>query len=322
MAIPDVGAFHAVAGDSATLFPWEDYLLMSRIAFPLTLFAATLMAGMAPAELLVYEPFDYADGSGLAGQNGGGGFTSAWRDASIAGGTIVAGSLSGPAGLPTSGGHAILAATDRDTLTIFRDFVEVAGNDGDTTWVSWLGQRQGDAIPVPDTQYGDNAYPRGVNAGLFNADHPDRAERIAIGNSSNAAANEWSIIPEGRGTDRAGTGVPYETLVWAVMRIDHHGDITTADDAYLWIDPDPTVEPSIGSADASAIGVFDYSGLDHIRPFIGNNSSNRPAGQLAIDEIRIGTSYAAMSATSVVPEPAALCLAGLAACGLVGRRRR
>ncbi|TWT85724.1 hypothetical protein Pla123a_05310 [Posidoniimonas polymericola] len=289
---------------------------MSRFAFSLTLFAAMLAAGSASAELVAYEPFDYNENEALNGQNGGGGFTSAWRDAGAAGGTILAGSLAGPAGLPTSGGHALLSG-ENGTYTIFRDFAELDSSDGATTWYSYIGQRIGDVQDPP--AFGTNPYPRGVNVSLFDSG----SERLAMGNSSNATADEWSIIPLGSGGLRQGApNAPYSELHWGVIRIDHIGDETVNDNAYLWIDPDPNVEPTLGTADASAIDAADYSGIDSLRPFIGDTSSGRPAGQLLVDEIRIGTTYADMSGTRVVPEPAALCLAGLAVCGLVGRRRR
>lgn len=291
---------------------------MTRFLTPLALCTAMAFAASASAELLLYEPFGYTAGADLVGQNGGTGFTGAWRDGAAGGGIIQAGSLPAPAGVPTAGGHALLSGA-AGTYQVYRDFTNIEGADGETTWISWIAQRQGDSIPTPDPTYGDNPYPRGVNAGFFNTEHPTRPERVGIGNSSNATENEWSIIPEGSGGLREGSGVPWDEMHWAVMRLDHHGDINTPDDAYLWLDPDPNVEPDIMNALASSVGVVDFSGLDFIRPFVGNESSGRPAGQMVIDEIRVGTTYADMSA---VPEPAALCLAGLAACGLVGRRRR
>jgi len=294
-----------------------------RALTSLTFLAAAVP--MASAQLYFYEPFDYAPGSDILGQNGGAGFTSAWglQSGTPTGQafTAMAGSLAGPAGLPTSGGHAFLTG-QYGTLQAMRSFQNVLGSDGTTTWYSFIGQRQG----ATTNSIAGNPFPRGVNVGLFDTEATAtqggtlRPERVGIGNSSNATLDEWSIIPEGSGTLRAGSGQSYGLLYWAVLRIDHHGDHTVADDAYLFLNPDPTVEPGLGSALASAIGVRDYSNLDFIRPFVGNANSTSPWGELIIDEIRLGGNYASMSATSV-PEPSALCLVGLGVLGMFARRK-
>lgn len=290
--------------------------------------AGILVAGFSPlatAQLYVYEPFDYTPGSDILGQSGGAGFTSAWAlqagTPTSQAFTAVAGSLTAPAGLTTSGGHAILTG-EFGTLQAMRSFGNIAGGDGTTTWFSFIGQRQG----ATGGSIAGNPYPRGVNVGLFDTEATAtqggtlRPERVGVGNSSNAALDEWSIIPEGSGTLRVGSGVSYADLYWAVLRIDHHGDHTVADDAYLFLNPDPGAEPLTGSALASVIGVRDYSNLDFIRPFVGNLSGASPFGVLVMDEIRIGGDYASMSAT-VVPEPTAMALFGLGGLALLYRNR-
>lgn len=303
---------------------------------------ATLILGATQttqAALLVYEPFDYEPGSAILGQGGtNGGFTGAWREhssGSVPAGSFMtaAGSLAHPsAALPTLGNSAILTG-EFGTLQPARDFAEISGADGTTTWISYIGQRQGEAQD-PATTSPPNMYPRGVNVGVFDSDelaHPGRPERVGIGNSSNADENEWSIIPEGSGGLREGAGAanPFTNLAWAVVRIDHIGDHTVDDNIYMWLNPDPNVEPDVGSAVATIIGPnegdpdisFDYSGIDFTRPFVGNASSDRPFGVLIMDELRIGTTYADMSGTQAIPEPSTLVLLTLAGLGLVARRR-
>jgi hypothetical protein len=285
--------------------------------------ATTVQAG-----LLSYEPFDYAPGTDIVGQNGGIGFTNAWGvfSGTIPAGSFVAeaGSLAGPAGLNTVGGHASISGS-AGTIQPSRSFAEIVGSDGSTTWISFLGQRQGVAQTPPFTS-GTNPYPRGVNVSFFdtqfaaNPGPPSRPERIAVGNSSNATANEWSVIVEGSGGLRTGSGEPFENLAWAVLRIDHHGDHTVADDAYLWLNPNPLGgEPTIGSADVTVVAgvntsARDYSGLDFVRPFVGNVASGGtiPFGELVVDELRIGTTWGSMNA---VPEPASALLALVALLG-------
>lgn len=315
--------------------------LTTRVAL-LCAIAALILGAAQPTQavLLVYEPFDYDAGSAILGQGGtDGGFSGAWREhsaGSVPAGSFVtaAGSLahpSQPGDLPTLGNHAVLTG-EFGTLQPARDFSEIAGADGTTTWISYIGQRQGDAQD-PATTSPPNMYPRGVNVSFFDTQataNAARPERVGIGNSSNASENEWSIIPEGSNDLRAGAGAdnPFTDLEWAVMRIDHIGDATVDDNVYLWLSPDPTVEPDIATADATIIGPSDgdpaqndYSGLDFIRPFVGNTSSGRPFGVLIMDELRIGTTYADMSGTAAVPEPSTMVMLALAGLGLTAWRR-
>jgi hypothetical protein len=303
---------------------------------------AALLAGLATqasATLIAYEPFDYAAGSILNGQTGGVGFTAAWAPhlanaanvpANPISNAIVAGSLPGPAGLPTLGNSALLSG-EFGTLQISRLFPSISGAAGTTTWFSFIGQRLGET----STNVAGNPYPRGANVSLFDADRvgpsPNQPERIAMGNSSNATADEWSIITEGSGSQRDGSGTPWSTRHWGVIKIEHLGDSTVADNAYMFLDPDPNVEPTNAMAVASMVngvdsGARDFSGIDYMRPFVGNtsgtvgNTNHRPFAVLAVDEIRVGTTYADMRAT---PEPTTALLFVLGGLALsLGRSRR
>lgn len=283
-----------------------------------------LVAGGArPAEaaLLSYEPFDYTVGSDVLGQNGGGGWTGAWR--AHAGGAVPVGSfvtgtgsLAGPSGLPTQGNHAIMSG-EFGTTQPARDYSDFAGTDGTRLYYSFIGQRLGNPVAAA------NEFPRGANAGLFDTTHPTRPERVGVGNSSNAATNAWSIIPEGSGANRVASSEAFSTLAWQVLRIDFVGDATTPDNAYLFINPDPAVEPDISAAAAQSLGAFAFSNTDFVRAFVGNTSGASPYAVMIIDEIRLGTDYAAMSSTQVVPEPvSSLAIAGLGVAGLFYRRLR
>jgi len=285
-----------------------------------------LMAGLSPnanAQLYSYEGFDYTPGANLDGASGGQGWTGAWGAFSGSVGasafTAVSGSLVAPVAVPSTGGSALMSGTD-GTLQLSRSFNNITGSAGTTLWYSWIGQRLGEATVDPN-----NPYPRGVNAGLFDSENASRTERLALGNSSGAANDAWSLIPEGSGSLIEQSTTPFSTLSWAVVRIDFNG-AGSPDNAYLFLNPDPNVEPAIGTADATVIGTTaqnDYAGLDLIRPFIGgfDSGNNRPFGVLAIDEIRLGGDYASMSSI-VVPEPTSFALLGLAGIGLLVRRMR
>ncbi len=326
-----------------------------RVLVALAVFSMVGMyfCNVAQATLIAYEPFNYAAGGAVLGQNGGVGWTGAWTSPRPGGAgntpagsnTIMAGSLSAPVGLTTVGNRAQFTGFVGSTGTmdgLNRPFPNIAGADGTTTWVSFLGQRLGEIQDPP--LVGTNPYPRGANVSFFDSEGltddsgvPD--ERFGIGNSSNATGNEWSIIPEGNGGLREGSPAdPWSTLGWGVLRIDHIGDDEVADNAWLWISPDPLGgEPSTASADVTISAAAppdptnarDFSNIDFIRPFVGNqtnvpgNSAYRPLAVMTIDEIRIGTTWDDMRNTAGLPEPTScvlLIFGGLAMC--VRRNKR
>jgi hypothetical protein len=215
--------------------------------------------------------------------------------------TIQSGSIT-YGSLPVAG-NSILMSGETGTFNIWRDFVNVEGADGTTTWISFLGQRLGPAATAT------NPYPRGVNVSFYNTedDDPATTERFAIGNSSNAASNNWAFIGRGGGTNilpATNPPAPYGGAppAFVVIRIDHHGPPNVNggdnnDDVYFFVNPDLLAEPSTASANAQRLGTeanaFDYSGLDHLRPFIGNTAGGgaSPYGELLWDELRIGTTW-------------------------------
>jgi hypothetical protein len=296
----------------------EDIGFRSRIGVLAlaSLVAMGLFALPVCAELYVYEPFDYPAGEQLIGKNGGTGFTGAWRNESIANSaTIQAGSLSYP-GLPTTGNSVLMTGANGTNLEIFRNFNNIEGADGTSTWISLIGQRTG-----PSTT-GANPYPRGVNISFYNTEGvaSHGREQFAIGNSSGAATNDWAFIGHGQVANivpSVNPPVPYGggPPVFVVVRIDHHGppnldnptgqDLGYSDDVYLFINPNLMVEPATSTANAQRLGgpatTFDYSGLDYFRPFVGNLSGASPYGELLWDELRIGSTYSDVTGTMAVP---------------------
>jgi PEP-CTERM motif len=300
----------------------QRFSFVTKVAFSACAGIMVAFAPNASADLIAYEPFDYTAGTQLNGDSGGMGWSGAWRDATVAGATIQASGLT-YAGLPTSG-NSVLLSGSLGTLNIFRDFPNITGAAGTSIYISFIGQRVG---PAEDPQTIPlNPYPRGVNVGFFNTENAVRQERATIGNSSGATSNAWSYIPTGSGSVISQSTTPYSDQAWVVLRIDFVGDDTVNDDAYLFINPDPSVEPSLASADVTVLGTsltagtFDYSGLDYVRPFVGGANAN-PYGELMLDELRIGTTYADMTSTTVVPEPATLGLFALGGLAFLLRRR-
>jgi hypothetical protein len=265
----------------------------------------TNCAFTAPAfsELLVYEPFDYPAGSALLGKTGGIGFTTPWESrtpAAIPGAsTVQSGSLTYST-LPISG-NSVLMSGMNGSEQIFRSHVNVEGADGTQTWISFIGQRLGAATTAT------NPYPRGVNVSFYNTEGfaVHGREQFAIGNSSGAATNDWAFIGHGQVANivpSVNPPVPFGGAppAFFVVRIDHHGPPNVDgpgnnDDIYVFINPSLAGEPTAASANAQRLGTeantFDYSGLDYLRPFIGNTSGASPYGELLWDELRIGTTW-------------------------------
>jgi hypothetical protein len=324
-------------------------MLLTRgsIAAALALMGAVL-PHVAHAGLIAYEPFNYATGDNLDTKTGGTGWTSSWGPKlvpvgpaiPVAGAVIQAGSLAGPVGLPTLGGHVRMSA-ENGAFEMARSFPNVPGAAGTNTWFSFLGQRIGSN--AGGSNWPNNPYPRGANIGLFDKDVVAQGgtafERVGVGNSTTGNAadsnhyDEWSLIPQGSGTAREGPvshSPKWSELAWAVLRIEHVGDATVADNMWLWLNPDPLGgEPLTANAAVTIISgdtnSRDISNVDYIRPFlgaaqnVGNAATSRPAAVMLIDEIRLGTGWDDMRAT---PEPATGVLVALAGIALTARRKR
>ena len=316
--------------------------------------ATTLLAGSPPANLqaalIAYEPFDYPAGSELMGLGGGSGWTSPWgiRPASFGPPppghyTVGGGSLAAPAGLPTHGNHGyFLGVPAFPSRELGRMFPDVVGAPDTTLWISFLGQRIGEATAPGTTGWPNNPYPRSANLSFFDVQPTlaRRSERIGIGNSTTSNNpdpnhyDEWSLIPEGLPINRVGQAdhMPRQSeLAWAVVRIDFLGDATVPDNAWLWLNPDPRAgEPLKANADVTILNnhanALDYSGIDMARPFVGNGDTApagvRPPAEMLLDEIRIGTTW--LDVNGGVPEPSsgALALCGWLAVWMWRRVRR
>jgi hypothetical protein len=261
----------------------------------------------------------------------------------------------GPAGLPTIGNALKIDAT-LGTSQPGRNLSDYArgqlGGEGNTTWYSFIGRRDGEARD-PDDPNGntlpDNPYPRGANLALFaEVGVSPNDELLAVGNASSSIDNTWSLLPNGSGGNREGAydpaggapgggpdvgnegaaTFPLNETQWAVVRIDHHAGM---DDIYLWLSPDPAVEPGIANADAAILAgdtnnTDDLDLLGAVRAFTGAGrregaADYEPATILFLDEIRIGTTYADMSSTTVVPEPTSFVLLSIGGLAMRFRRR-
>jgi pectin methylesterase-like acyl-CoA thioesterase len=299
-------------------------LVSTRCSFSLRTFrlgaVATLLAALSlptaplraqgdPANLIVYDGFDYPVIAGfdltvfrfLGTPNPGIGWepgtSGLWKYRSnfdgkgvtgTLGSTVVAGSLS-YGGLQTTGNHVHLSG-ESDTLELGRGFAEtLVGTPGTSTYISFLAQRIGPqadpnspAYDDPDTPqtetypWGNNLYPRGASIRFFSKAPSDVNfdEDLSIGRFSNRSESVWSVYGsmEDQVTDvQFGGG----ELAFVVVRIDHVGDATVPDNLYMWVNPDLYAGENTGSADLAFSNLendgnpIDFSNFQFVSPFAG-----------------------------------------------------
>ncbi|MCU0788060.1 MAG: DUF1565 domain-containing protein, partial [Verrucomicrobia bacterium] len=242
------------------------------------------------AALLAHEPFTNAPGSAIIGSGDGAGFAGVWQANGSSGvGTNTAAGLSytDTAGntLVTEGGAGFFQGDTlaNNSMQPTRLFDFIRGADGTTTWISFLAVRQGPATA------GANPYPRGANVPHdLNAGN---LQKLAIGNSSGAAANTVGLIPLGSASNLKPSQVTFSQLNFIVVRVDHVAGAN--DNAYLFLNPQLGTQPSLIQADTNSLGEFDFT-FDRLRVFAGGNDAgnSRPYAELVIDEYRLGETYA------------------------------
>ena len=221
-----------------------------------------MFATPGTAELLVHEPFSYAEGS-VTGQNGGAGWAAGWtvtgepcRVTSGFLGYVDAGSLS----LNVEGG--ILDTAGPATTRSFR---EVAGGPLNDVWISFLYR-----LPESNRLY------EGVNFYL------GATSIFAVSNSSitSSAAISLNNFTQGNSSVNAGAGEFGRTYLMVLHVTSPAGGGN--DQVELFVDPALSGTPTIATATIEAPS-FDF---DRIRV------AGESGASLQIDELRIGESFA------------------------------
>ena len=273
----------------------------------------------ASAALDVYEGFQYADGTSILNQNGGGGWSNAWTKTGNAGTTENA---TAPgltyAGLPALGNKLTLAGQQTTSGSgsssfVFRNFGTTTsyGADSTTAWLSFIGQRTG----TKSGAHGAGAtatYQRIFGISFFSGGTANTNERFNVGEltSSTAAVDTdtWALNifnPAGSG-ETVATTTPIDQQSFLLVRIDY-GVGMLADNAYLWVNPDLSLgQPAIGTQQAALLGRS--LEFDRLRLSAGGSQSSTEqpnGGVLAasglLDEIRIGTSFASVIGPGLIP---------------------
>jgi len=244
------------------------------------------------AALLAYEPFTNAPGVDIIGSSDGFGFSGAWQ-ANSSGGVATNTSFGlkytdavGNA-LVTDGGAGFFqgltsANTSMQPIRLFAFARGTNGTDGTVTWISFIAVRQGPVVA------GNNPYPRGAN--IPHDINNGNLQKLAIGNSTGAATNTVGLIPLGNAGNLKASAALFSVTNFIVVRVEH---ITNGNDnAYLFVNPTLSAEPSVAQANTNSLASFDFS-FDRLRVFAGGNASAaQPYAEMLLDEYRIGETYA------------------------------
>ncbi len=300
----------------------------------------------AHAQLVANDGFSYTSGSSFAGGSGGTGWAGTWTTGGTSAlGTNTASSLSYTDGggnmLQTSGGGASVIGINTTTVNPGRvlssTFGTMAANNTAATgtlWMSFLWQGL-------NTSTAGSLF-RQASLGFYSGStvtaSPNGQEKLDFGMPNIQVAtgvpnfSVWganfvagaSITPGATiGSATPAISLPLQASVAAnagnttFVTMEMIIDATTgADTLYLWLNPNLSSAPSIGSADLTITGIQDLTSINSIR-LTGNNinAADGPlSGQQLVDEIRIGDTYADIAPFTVgsVPEPSpmALCAIG------------
>jgi hypothetical protein len=238
-------------------------------------FVLVLLCFIGSAQLpdLIQESFDYPAGGDLEGQGDAtGGWAGPWgytagTDVTVFDGTVPI----VPLPCDTAGNY-IEVTPDAD-MAIWRQLAEPMLDEGQTFWISVLYQRiEGDYDQTPEEQQSYNGL------SLFNGG----TELLYIGKPY----YEMTLGVDAHNASGSVPLVDYDAYegAWIVIKCAMEG--TTANDTgYIFINPDPNVEPADTEADTSFAWVGS-NGWDRFR--IGCNN----ACWVAYDEIKVAQNYA------------------------------
>ena len=246
--------------------------------------AFMLSAASVKAVVLVSESFNYTTGSAIAGLNGGTGFSGAYT------GT---GSVTAPGqtytGLSTVGNTFTTNGSDQGA---FRNLAAPIDTDSGTIYVRFLASNTSGGAP----NYAGFSF---FNSG---------SEELFLGKPFNSANYGFEVSGGVSGGITAPSATISATTTLLVYRLSFSATVDTID---MFVNPGSALgapDATFTTPDNSALPSFNA-----IRLQSGNG-----ADTFDYDEIVISTS----ASDVLIPEPSVFGLVGIAAAGLLGRRRR
>jgi len=309
---------------------------MKAVLASLTLGMVTVLSSTpALADLLIYEPFDYASGSAIIGsQDVYSPGSPTWARAGTVGTASVHqtinGSLVAPSGFPASVGNAgvtIGGGTSGDWKEYARLSLGTEYGANSTTYYSLL-------LNVPSTT--------GLTIAHSNA-NANNDGIIAFNNTAGAAAIEASVwggelvIRLGSVANTYNLGIRASTT--AASTTYWSGDLTpgsthlvvasyaigaspgTGGVSSLWLDP-TSFGGAAPSPDGTTVGDIGTTLNDHVDSLLlgAGIATGTAPNQTYVDEIRAGNTWADVTAIAA-PEPSTLGLAGFGALALFSSYR-
>ncbi|MCE9547395.1 MAG: PEP-CTERM sorting domain-containing protein [Planctomycetia bacterium] len=279
---------------------------VTRSLFAVAAAVVALSALQAQAALLVYEGFSYPVG-GLAGQNGGSGWSNAWSDQTLdfpgSLGQVVSPGLT-YLNLAVTGNHAEVAPDVGISQRTLRNLSTNFGTDGTSVYFSFLYQPHSTS-PGPYNGYE-----------LYNSPtQDDGARTIQIGINGVAVAPSLFVNGALVGLPLVAQGTNVHFFVGKIVY--GAGDVDT-----LILYADPTSLATEGGPDTTTTaGAFSNLAFE----LVSMTSFQDPG--VNFDELRFGDTWAdvvPLEGGGAVPEPSTFVLAalGLAGLGLVGWKQR
>ena len=222
---------------------------------------------------LIQESFLYPDGTYLDAQgDSSGGWGGPWELSTGEDGEIIC--IGGTVPLDEvpiyTEGRYVEVSTDGADMTIYRSLADTMLDTGEDFWISFLYQR------LESDSYSDDSY-NGLSLYMGSTEllyigKPWATEYLGV-----AAHNATGDVVVLEASSLVGA--------WMVVKFEMNGDQAARDSAFLFLDPDPNVEPDIAEADGGFQWVSE-NGWDRFR--IGCNN----ACWAAFDEIKVAKNYA------------------------------
>jgi alpha-D-xyloside xylohydrolase len=230
------------------------------------------------AKIALYEPFNYnlnqpLNNLGVAG-NGWGGPWSVFEGTSA---NMLIDTPIAYSGLATNGNRLKATLSSAEGLRASRTIEPRFEDTGDDIWLSFLLQIDNPAFLANSWQ--------GIS--LYSGSD----ERVLIG--KDWGLSQLGIVGYGVGSALSQTSAFSGNQNWLVVKIETSGDASN-ENAYLWINPDPSTEPNISSADLIN-PVKLNTGFDKIVCHLGNTAGISSS----FDEIRLGYSFNQVSIPNV-----------------------